>query len=160
MPLTTDEIIFFARPSLRRAWFFSGLYFAAVIAAFVLTDGNPDLFILWRILILIMVIPFAMTMLQRYCTSYVVTERNVKSAVGVFSRKFASIPVQRITNFYASQTMLDRMLGIVTLDIDAAGGEGPEIVFVRINTSDAKTATKLFEEIIKHSKDPTNPSPT
>ena len=153
MPLLAEETIFFARPSLRRAWFFSGLYLTVVIAGFIATDGSSQLFLLWRAMILGMIVPFLYTAVQRYCTSYMVTERNVKSASGVFSRNFASIPLQRITNFYARQTFLDRVLGIVTVDIDAAGGEGPEIIFERINTSDFKAAAKLFEEIIKQSKD-------
>jgi uncharacterized membrane protein YdbT with pleckstrin-like domain len=63
------------------------------------------------------------------------------------------VPLQRITNFYARQTLLDRMLRIVTVDIDAAGGEGPEIVFERINTGDFRKAATLFEEVIRQSKE-------
>jgi uncharacterized membrane protein YdbT with pleckstrin-like domain len=152
MPLLSEETIFFARPSMRRAWFFSVLYLAVVLAG-IAADTSGDLFLLWRLMIFGMVIPFMVTTIQRYCTSYTVTERNVKSATGVFSRSFASVPLQRITNFYARQTLLDRMLRIVTVDIDAAGGEGPEIVFERINTGDFRKAATLFEEVIRQSKE-------
>lgn len=138
---------------MRRAWFFSALYMTGIIVLFVLTNGSEELFLLWRLLIFAMVVPFLITAIKRYCTTYTVTERNVKSAKGVFSRSFASVPLQRITNFYARQTLLDRMLGIVTVDIDAAGGEGPEIVFERINTGDFRKAATLFEEIIRQSKE-------
>jgi putative membrane protein len=67
---------------------------------------------------------------------------------GVLSRRLALAPYKRITNISAKQSFFERLLGLVTLNVDTAGGDMSEVVFRRITKSDAQAAEVFLRKII------------
>ena len=59
--------------------------------------------------------------LRRARTTYTITDRRLSIGRGLFSRDVHEARLDRVQNVYSRQTMLERLLGIGTVDFDTAG---------------------------------------
>lgn len=153
---TKDAVLFQTKPSLRRAYFFASLYLLIVAGGLVETSFNQAFFPLWLSAVALLALLLFPAHLKRWCTSYTITAREVQVSEGIFSRRLAIASHRRITNASASQSILERLLGIVNLNIDTAGGDRTELSFLRINKSDAKKAGMILRKIIDGQESATN----
>lgn len=145
--MSKEGIIFSTKPSLRRAYLFATLFFALVVFGIVITDFNPDFGVIWQSLLATLAGLLVFAHLRRYCTAYVIAEQEVQMKSGILARHSVVIPQHRITNVRTRQSFFERLLGIVNLSIDSAGGDAEEIKFDRITTGDARKAGKILREI-------------
>ncbi|MEI6620891.1 MAG: PH domain-containing protein [Actinomycetes bacterium] len=74
---------------------------------------------------LVIVIRFTIQpFVQWLVTRYTFTNRRVMSRSGVLRRHAADIPLDKISNVYYDQKILDRIFRCGTLTIDSSGGDG------------------------------------
>lgn len=99
------------------------------------------------VLIWFVVVPF----LQWKTTHYVITTHRVLIRTGVLSHTGRDIPMQRINDVAFEQTLLDRILGAGTLQVESAGETG-QTVLKNIPHSDQvqQTINHLVNEASPH----------
>ena len=141
------EILFFARPTIRRAMFYAVVYAAAVLFGRIKTDLDPRFNPVWWSCFGILVALLFVVFLRRWTTTFIINREEVQWFSGILSRKAVIVPLERITNAQANQSFLDRILGIVTLQIDSPGGNAKEMVMKRILKSEAIAATEIVREL-------------
>ncbi len=56
--------------------------------------------------------------------TYTITDRRLTIDVGLFARELHETRLERVQNVNSRQSLLERMLGIGTVDFDTAGGAG------------------------------------
>ena len=81
-------------------------------------------FKLWAIFFLIWAIFFGTTYLAWHFTLFVVTSDRIIFRNGIIAKRGVEIPLERVNNINFEQTMLERMIGAGTLEIESAGQDG------------------------------------
>jgi uncharacterized membrane protein YdbT with pleckstrin-like domain len=118
-----ESVIFSGRPSWRSIL---GFYLVALIVAAGagaigwFTAGHAvGIAIGIGILLLALVIGF----LKRYFTKYTITTRRLRVQRGVFTKQIQETRIDRLQDHSIRQTLLERMLGVGTIDFDTSGEE-------------------------------------
>ena len=131
MDLAANETVLFqAHPSWRSTvgYYIKGLLIAAVIAALVgavSRIAGDEVEVAW-VVVAFIVIFGAMLLagwLKKLSTEYTVTTQRVHVRRGLITRKTEETRIDRIQNANTSQTILQRMLRVGTVDFDVASQE-------------------------------------
>lgn len=69
---------------------------------------------------------------ERYSNTYTVTKDGLKSKAGIIARDAHSIKFRDIRGVVLKQDVLDRLLGVGTIDFHTAGTDKAEVTFFRI----------------------------
>lgn len=144
-----QEILFLAKPSLRRAFFYAFLFAALVVYGRFQTDLDPELNKVWLGCLGVMLVLLFIAMLFRWTTTYIITSDEVQRFSGILARRTVIVPLMRITNASANQTFLERILGLANVQIDSAGGDTTEMQFTRILKVEANEAARIVREFMK-----------
>ena len=152
------EPVFFARPSLRRGYFYAFLYAGFVaygrtkidLSDVVIGPGYDPIMLALTLLLSLL----ALAHLNSWCTSYVITGQDVRATSGILARRMAVVPYKRITNVAARQSFLERLLGLANLYVDTAGSDRSEVIFQRITRSDARAAAAILNRIVAERSSP------
>ena len=149
--LSQEDAVMLFRPSLRRAYFYSFLYIALITACRLKLDipaSHPAVLSAVGILVVVL----ACAHLARACIQYTLTPELVRVDTGIIARKHDRIPLERITDATARQSVLERCLGIVNIYINTAGSPRSEACFRRILKGDAEEFSVRFRELRKQKK--------
>jgi uncharacterized membrane protein YdbT with pleckstrin-like domain len=141
------ELVFFARPSLRRAYLIALVYAGLVLLGRFKTNLDPRLDPVWLGALVLLFAALGLAVLRRLCTSYAITTEEISVKSGILARKMVVVPLSRVTNALANQSFVERLLGLVTLQIDCAGGNAKEVNFQRITASEARSAGEILREL-------------
>ncbi len=83
--------------------------------------------------VLIIPIPYAIwRVIVTACTSYMLSTQRLKLARGVFNRVFDEVEIYRIKDSTVRQTLLQRMVGIGTIELITSDRTHPTIVMAHI----------------------------
>lgn len=145
------EILFSTRPSLRRAFCFALIYAGVVLYGRIQTELDPRFNPLWWVCFGLLALILVIAVLRKWTTTYIITEDEVLCRSGILTRHIVTVPLVRITNASARQSFLERLLGLVNLQIDCAGGDTSEITFARILTNHSTEAANLLRKMRKGS---------
>lgn len=140
------------KPSLRRSYFFALIYACLVLYGRYATNLDRSFNQIWLIMLGVLIVLMALVFLRRATTDYIVNDTGVVSSWGIIARNTSAVAYDRITNAAARQTILDRILGISSVFFDTAGGPAPEVVFKRINSSDASQLISYLREYAQKHK--------
>jgi len=83
---------------------------------------------------------------RRLSTKYMITSQRLRISKGIVSRKVQETRLDRVQNVNYDQGVLDRMLGVGTVDFDTAGTDDSEFRFDWVNGPD-KVVTAVNEAI-------------
>jgi uncharacterized membrane protein YdbT with pleckstrin-like domain len=141
MDLHPDEqIVFDGHPSWRGIL---GFYVAGVLVAVVagvlvgiLGGTVPGVVVVVGALLAVLVVG----LVKRIETSYVVTNQRLRIRRGILSRKVQQTRLDRVQNVNTSQTLLQRVLRVGTVDFDTAGSDDSEFAFHGIAAPDEVVA--------------------
>ena len=141
MDLHPDEqIVFDGHPSWRGIL---GFYIAGVLVAVVagvlvgvLAGATPGVVVVVGALLAVLVVG----LVKRVETSYVVTTQRLRIRRGILSRHVQQTRLDRVQNVNTSQTLVERMLRVGTVDFDTAGTDDSEFAFRGIADPDAVVA--------------------
>jgi len=89
----------------------------------------------------------AIAILSRICSVFTVTNRRVKSKVGIISRVTREVSIKDIRVINLKQGVLERIFGLGTIEVGSAGTAGIEVSFKGI------PETPKIKEMIQKLKD-------
>jgi uncharacterized membrane protein YdbT with pleckstrin-like domain len=136
VPETQEEVLFHGHPSWRSmlALHVKGLLaavVAGVIAGLASAVAEDSVQVLWVVAAVLVVLAIAglIAFIRRMATTYTITSHRLTIRFGLLSRKLHETRLDRVQNVGTNQSLLDRMLGIGTVDFDTAGGAGFDFAF-------------------------------
>jgi len=84
--------------------------------------------------------------LRRISTKYLITSQRLRISRGIVQRRVQETRLDRVQNVNYNQGVLDRLLGVGTVDFDTAGTDDSEFRFDWVNAPD-KVVTAVNEAI-------------
>ena len=124
-----EHIIFEGHPSWRAilSFYIKGLLGALVIGAIGWLAGSVGLGILIAagLFVVVVIVGF----IKRIATTYSITNQRLRIRRGLISRNVQETRVDRIQNVNSRQTVLERLLGVGTVDFETAGGADYDFTF-------------------------------
>ncbi len=132
-----EEIVFFrGHPSWRSTLdFYAKGFVAAVIAGAlagaVTAVASGHVMAEWIIVVVlvILVVVLLAGLINRARTTYMITSERLTIHTGLVSRDVRQTRLDRVQNVNARQSMLERLLGVGTVDFDTAGGVDYDFTF-------------------------------
>ena len=79
--------------------------------------------------LVVFVVVLAWGFIRRLATTYTITNRRLTIRSGLLSREMHETRIERVQNVNVRQRLLERMLGIGTVDFDTAGGAAYDFSF-------------------------------
>jgi uncharacterized membrane protein YdbT with pleckstrin-like domain len=128
-----ERIIYEGHPSWRATigFYIIGLLVVAAAAVIGAVAGGTGTAVVAGAVALVLVL--LVGWLKRITTSYFITSRRLQVRHGILSRNVEETRVERIVDVNVRQSLLERMLGIGTVNFDNAGGQaGDDFRFVGI----------------------------
>ena len=104
---------------------------AGVIVGLASAVAKDSVQVPWVIaaVLVVLVIAFLIALIRRLATTYTITTQRLTIRFGLLSRELHETRLERVQNVNSRQGVLDRMLGIGTVDFDTAGGAGFDFAF-------------------------------
>jgi uncharacterized membrane protein YdbT with pleckstrin-like domain len=124
-----EHVLFEGHPSWRStlSFYLKGLLVALVVAAIVLaaTSTGTGVAVFAGIFGLVIVVGFV----RRMATRYLISTRRLQIRRGIVSRKVQEARLDRVQNVNTSQSILERLLQVGTVDFDTAGTGDSDFAF-------------------------------
>ncbi len=127
-PEPGEQVFFHGHPSWRSmvAFYIRGLLAAiaaGVIAGLVTRIANGGVRAVWvtAAVLVIFVIVLVWGLIRRISTTYSITNRRLTIRSGLLSREMHETRLERVQNVNSRQRVLERILGVGTVDFDTAG---------------------------------------
>jgi uncharacterized membrane protein YdbT with pleckstrin-like domain len=131
-----EEIFFHGHPSWRSmaAFYVRGLIaavLAGVIAGLVtrIASGHVETGWVGAVVAVVFVVVLLSGLIRRISTTYTITNRRLTISAGLLSREMHETRLERVQNVNSRQRLLERCLGVGTVDFDTAGGAAYDFKF-------------------------------
>jgi uncharacterized membrane protein YdbT with pleckstrin-like domain len=135
-PEPGEQVFFHGHPSWRSmlAFYVRGLLVAVVAGVIVgivtrLTGRSVDVPWVSAAVLVVFVVVLAWGLIRRIATTYTITNRRLTIRSGLLSRELHECRLERVQNVNTRQRLLERMLGIGTVDFDTAAGAAYDFSF-------------------------------
>jgi len=104
---------------------------AGVIAGLVTRASGRSVDAAWVAVAVLVVFLVVLTwgLIRRIATTYTITNRRLTIRTGLLSRELHETRLERVQNVNLRQRLLERLLGIGTVDFDTAGGAAYDFSF-------------------------------
>jgi uncharacterized membrane protein YdbT with pleckstrin-like domain len=139
-PEPGEDVFFHGHPSWRSmlAFYLRGLLvavLAGVIAGLVtrITGRRVEDGWVGVAVAVVFVVVLVWGFVRRLATTYTITNRRLTIDVGLLSREMHETRLERVQNVNSRQHLLERMLGVGTVDFDTAGGASYDFKFRGVN---------------------------
>jgi len=126
---SVEQVFFHGHPSWRSILDFYLKGIVAIIVAGALagliTDvasGKVKVAVVAAVVLAGLAIILIVGMVKRIATTYTITSRRLTIHLGILSRELHETRLERVQNVNSTQSMLQRLLGIGTVDFDTAAG--------------------------------------
>ena len=131
-----EQVLFHGHPSWRSmiAFHLKGLLAAigaGVLAGLISAAVSGTVSVLWVVIVVLAVFAYVIIrgLISRRRTTYTITTQRLTVQVGLMSRELHQTRLDRVQNVGSRQSMLQRLLGVGTVDFDTAGGEAFDFSF-------------------------------
>jgi uncharacterized membrane protein YdbT with pleckstrin-like domain len=135
-PEPGEQVFFHGHPSWRSmlAFYIRGLLLAVligVIAGLVTRLANHHVQAGWVsvAVFVVFVVVLVWGLIRRIATTYTITNRRLTIRSGLLSRELHECRLERVQNVNTRQRVLERLLGIGTVDFDTAAGAAYDFSF-------------------------------
>jgi uncharacterized membrane protein YdbT with pleckstrin-like domain len=122
-----EQVIYEGRPSWRSilGFYITGLVLVAAAAAigYFIQDATLAAIVGVAALLLLLLVGW----LRRLSTRYAITDRRLRIQRGILSRKSEETRVERVQNVSVSQSLLERILRVGTVDFDTASNRPDDL---------------------------------
>ena len=127
-----EDVVFEGHPSWRAvlSFYITGTIAVAVIAVMVALVASVAAGVLAAIVLFALVLAFGLV--KRTATTYMVTSQRLYIRRGLLSKAEQQTRIDRVQNVNTSQSLLQRVLSVGTVDFDTAGTDDSEFRFVGI----------------------------
>src|SRR5258706_4216269 len=112
------------------SFYVAGILAALVIAVVVglFTDSGTAV-VVWIAGVVVVVVA---GLVKRVGTRYVITNQRLHIKRGILGRRVQQTRIERVQNVNTSQSFLDRLLRVGSVDFDTAGTDDSDLVFYRV----------------------------
>jgi uncharacterized membrane protein YdbT with pleckstrin-like domain len=151
-----EEVFFHGHPSWRSmlAFYLRGLI-AAVLAGVIAglltraTSGSVEVTWVGAAVLVVFLLVLAWGLLRRLATTYTITNRRLTIRFGLLSREMHETRLERVQNVNTRQRVLERCLGVGTVDFDTAGGAAYDFRFRGVDdpTQIVRTVDRALHEL-------------
>jgi uncharacterized membrane protein YdbT with pleckstrin-like domain len=131
-----EQVFFHGHPSWRSmlALYLRGLLvavLAGVIAGTATRIANGSVGVVWvaAAVLVVFLVVLAWGLIRRIATTYTITNRRLTIRSGLLSTELHETRLERVQNVNSRQRLLERMLGIGTVDFDTAAGAAYDFSF-------------------------------
>jgi uncharacterized membrane protein YdbT with pleckstrin-like domain len=135
-PEPGEQVFFHGHPSWRSmlAFYLRGLLaavLAGVIAGIVTRLAGRSVDVAWvaAAVLVVFVVVLAWGLIRRIATTYTITNRRLTIRSGLLARELHECRLERVQNVNTRQRLLERVLGIGTVDFDTAAGAAYDFTF-------------------------------
>jgi uncharacterized membrane protein YdbT with pleckstrin-like domain len=135
-PEPGEQVFFHGHPSWRSmlAFYIRGFVVAiaaGVIAGLVTRAANGSVDAVWvtPAVLVVFVVVLVWGLIRRIATTYAITNRRLTIRSGLLSRELHECRLERVQNVNSRQHVLERLLGIGTVDFDTAAGAAYDFSF-------------------------------
>ena len=135
-----EDVIFEGHPSWRSTlgFYLKGIalaLLAAAIAAVVtrILDDEVNWGIVIAAFLVVEGLAMAIGFVKRMTTVYTITSQRLRIQKGLVSRKVQQTQIERVQNVNTSQSALQRLLRVGTVDFDTAGTDDSNFVFTGVS---------------------------
>ena len=149
-----ERVIFQGHPSWRSilGFYLKGLVLAAIagaVAALASSIAEDEVKTGWVVVAVVAVLAVLVIVgwLKRLATTYTITTRRLYIRRGIVARQVEETRVERIQNVNTSQSVLERVLRVGTVDFDVASGEREGLFRFR-GVADPKGVVRAVDEAI------------
>jgi uncharacterized membrane protein YdbT with pleckstrin-like domain len=129
-----ERELYEGRPSWRALMSFYAIGIGLAVAVLVVLGLLADS---WGTAVVIAAVIAGATLvigyLRRISTKYLITTQRLRITRGIVSKKVQETRLERVQNVNYQQGVLDRMLGVGTVDFDTAGTDDSEFRFEWVN---------------------------
>ena len=88
--------------------------------------------------------------LRRVSTKYLITTQRLRISRGIVSKKVQETRLERVQNVNYEQGVLDRLLGVGTVDFDTAGTDDSEFRFEWVN--DPEQVVRAVDQAVEEAR--------
>ena len=88
--------------------------------------------------------------LRRIATKYLITTQRLRISRGIVSKKVQETRLERVQNVNYEQGVLDRVLGVGTVDFDTAGTDDSEFRFEWVN--DPEQVVRAVDQAVEEAR--------
>jgi uncharacterized membrane protein YdbT with pleckstrin-like domain len=124
---------------------------AGVIAGIATSAAQGSVELAWVIaaVLVVFVLTLVIGAVRRMRTTYTITNRRLTIDLGLVSREMHETRLERVQNVRSRQTVLQRMLGVGTVDFDTAAGAAFDFAFhgVENPTQIVRTVDRALHEL-------------
>ena len=128
-PRPGEDVFFHGHPSWRSMLgFYLKGFLAAVGAGAVagvisaIADGSVQVGWIVAVVLVVIVVTLVIGLIRRIRTTYTITDQRLTIDRGLLSRDVQETRLDRLQNVNSRQSLLERLLGIGTVDFDTAAG--------------------------------------
>jgi uncharacterized membrane protein YdbT with pleckstrin-like domain len=155
-PDPDEQVFFHGHPSWRSmlAFYIRGLLAAilvGVIAGIVTRVANHSVQAGWVAVavFVVFVVVLVWGLIRRIATTYTITNRRLTIRSGLLARELHECRLERVQNVGTRQRVLERMLGIGTVDFDTAGSAAYDFSFRGVEDPGAivRTVNAALEDL-------------
>jgi uncharacterized membrane protein YdbT with pleckstrin-like domain len=130
-----EEIVFEGRPVWRStlAFYIKGFVGALVVAIVAAIAGIATALaiVLWLVLFALVVL---VGFIRRLSTRYAITNQRLRIQRGILSRSVQQTRIERVQNVNTSQSVVERLFRVGTVDFDTAGTDDSDFTFVGVGS--------------------------
>jgi uncharacterized membrane protein YdbT with pleckstrin-like domain len=139
-PEPGEEVFFHGHPSWRSmlAFYLRGLLaavLAGVIVGLVTRVAHGSVEVTWvgAAVAVVFAVVLLWGFIRRLATTYTITNRRLTIDLGLLSREMHETRLERVQNVNSRQGLVERCLGVGTVDFDTAGGAAYDFKFRGVN---------------------------
>jgi uncharacterized membrane protein YdbT with pleckstrin-like domain len=139
-PPAGEQVFFHGHPSWRSilGFYLKGLVLAILagaIAGVVTRLANHHVQVGWVVVavLVVFVIVLVAGLIKRIVTTYTITNQRLTIHQGLLSRQMHETRLERVQNVNSTQSLLERMLRVGTVDFDTAAEAGFDFKFVGVS---------------------------
>lgn len=133
-----EDVLYSATPSWRSQFGAHLLVVLAAIAVGIVVGLVVDpLWIAIAVGLAVAIVGVGWFWIQRSRTTYVVTTHRLRVREGFLSKEVQETRLDRIQNVTVNQSVLQRLLGVGTVDYDTAGDDGSRFRMIGVSSPDA-----------------------
>lgn len=136
-----------------------GLVIAVIVGAVVgvvsaLSHHPHHVQVPWVVaaVLVVLAVTFLIGLVRRLATTYTISSHRLTIRLGLLSKEQHETRLDRVQNVNTSQSLLERMLGIGTVDFDTAGSAGFDFAFRGV--TEPQSIVRTINEALRDSGNP------
>ena len=102
--------------------------------------------------LIVLAVTFLIGLVRRLATTYTISSHRLTISLGLLSKEQHETRIDRVQNVNTSQSLLERMLGIGTVDFDTAGSAGFDFAFRGV--TEPQSIVRTINEALRDSGNP------